>query len=491
MEKESIFRFSDVSPHDFTTYIQSELLYLKTQNRSKHKTLYTRISGINLLWNNTGRVKDVFSFNPTKEYKSLYMYCKHLLPKKHITQKTKEIPYPVAIQIVNSCLKYINDSDEIVKHFKYLFDYKIQNYNSNNPKASKYYLTYCRRNYKSAIQEGIIPKPNFDPQKQISKLNTACMIIIQLFTGMRQDELLALETGGLTKVETKMFDSSLYFVEGYLSKSRVKAKKVKWFCPDIVAKAYLILEDISKYIHPNTKKLLLFTERVLLKSIRKKHKALSDGVYRIALKKFVGDHDIKDETGELWPIQSHQFRKTYARIMADNGCDIGLLRLQLKHKTIDMTAHYGDPDLARLIFDERSTIQSTGIENLLANTHSVAGPGKNKVENWATQFNGLSTDKAKTKFIQDLASTLNIQSNGIGLCITDPSRDIKCNGAAFGSCDPACQHLVVPMLTHKRIYDDAITQIKHLLKHRAHNNIQKIQLQADLEHYEDVAKEWS
>lgn len=490
MGTESIALFSDVSLYDFNAFVQSEIEYLKGNQRSSYKALYSRLAGLELLWTNRERADDIFSFNPIKGHKSLYLYCKHLLPKTHVSKKTKEIPLFVAKQIVDSSLIYINRSDEIVKHFKNYFGFKIKYYESENPKARKHFLTYCCRDYNMALQEGVIPQPDFDPQEQIGRLNTACMMMIQLFTGMRQDELLALEKGGLSKVETHPSDSSLSFIEGYLSKARVQPKKVKWFCPEIVAKSYSILQEIAEFVHPKAQKLLLFTERVLLKRIREEGKALSGGVYRIALKKFIQNHEIKDKDGNLWAIQSHQFRKTYARIMADNGCDMGLLRLQLKHKTIDMTAHYGDPDLARLIFDEKSAIQSAGIENLLSNAPKVAGPGKNKIEEWVVQFNGLSTKEAKSKFIQGLASTLNIKSNGIGLCITDPSRDTKCNGAAFGSCDPACQHLVVPMQTHQRIYDDAIKQIKHLLKHRAHNKLQKVQLQADLKHYEEVAKEW-
>lgn len=301
--------------------------------------------------------------------------------------------------------------------------------------------------------------------------------------------MLELPRGGLATVEHRN-NIQLHSIEGFLFKTNFTPKPVKWFCPELAARVYKILEKIASLVCPDSKRLVVFCKDVQPYKRIKGKDTVSHSSYNEGLKHFFKKHQLVDETGELWPIKSHQFRKTYARILADSGCDIGLLRLQLKHKTIDMTAEYGDPDLARLIHETRSDIQTTNIEMLLDNPRAVGGHGRGKVEEWAASFNGLKSDKKKRKFIRDLAATLHIQSNGIGLCVTDPSRDAKCNGAAFGSCDPACQHLVVPMQTHKRIYDDAISQIKHLLNHRAQNELQRVQLQADLKHYEDVAKEW-
>ncbi|WP_031482041.1 site-specific integrase [Maridesulfovibrio frigidus] len=485
---ESIYRFEDVTKYDFDKYVKNRVRYCN-ENGLYRDGLSSRLFGIELLYFHGARITDSLQFDPFSGC-GVWEYCAQLLPKRKNKKATAELPAQVAKGIFDQCIYYLDQSFQILTHSENYLSFfldELHKYQKGEIKALR--RESAVRHYKRWIEVEKISVPKYKPQRQLGLLHLSCLILIQLFTGMRRSELLALPRGGLAKVEnnTKL---PLYSIEGFLFKTNYTPKPVKWYCPEIVAKAYRVVEKIAELLCPESERLVVISKDLRIFSKMMGNDRICASSYNNGLKYFVKKHRIIDESGELWPIKSHQFRKTYARIMTDYGCDIGLLRLQLKHKTIDMTAEYGDPDLMRLVNEVKSGLQTTNIELLLNNPQAVAGHGRIKIDEWAKTFNGLSSERKKKDFIRGLAATLTIQSNGIGVCVTDPSRETKCNGAAFGSCDPTCQHLVVPMHTHKRIYDDAISQIKYLLNHRVQNELQRVQLQADLKHYEDVAKEW-
>ena len=491
LKNKSIINLNDVTKYDFEDHVDIIVNTLRQNNGLTLDRLYSKIQGLDLLYRNADRVHNLLSLNPIQGFKSIWDYCKHKVPKRSKHNKTIELPTSVVKNIYSCCLSYLECSEDILLHFKNWYHFRLKEVEkAKRGLVSEYHSSNSQHNYKKAIVRGIIPKPDYSPHRQILKLHASCVILIQLLTGMRRCELLALERGGLCRA-TGSGEQSLYAIKGFKIKGKVSPKKVKWFCPEVVAQAYTIVEQISEYVCPKSKSLIVVGNEIHTPPLSAGKPCIVAATHSRLLKNFFSDHQITDEHENLWSIKSHQFRKTYARLMADNGCSFGFLRLQLKHETIDMTAHYGDSDISRLIFDSKSDIQSTNIEKLLNSPKQVSGQGCKKIEKWSKTFNGLTSEMKKREYIRDLASTLTIQTNGIGMCVTDPTRNEKCNGAAFGSCDPTCQHLVVPMHTHKRIYEDTIHQLEDMLKLRAHNELQREQLKADLKHYKDVVKVWS
>lgn len=504
MESESIDLFGDVTRYDYQKYIDFQIDYLKSRGNNTSGRLKFLLNGLQILFTNRDRIEDGLTFDPTMGHGGFNRFTSNLLPKTPSQGGTKRIPNYVVKQIVDVCLKYLSRADEILDIYSKVIPYMSKNVRLLDgrcrDKSSSKIGESLWHYYHKAIKDGLISPPppiaktnNKNLSFEIARLNTVCCIMIQLLTGMRVSELFSLRKKTLRK-EMEVDGSSLYSIEGKLIKQQRYPKKTRWNGPELLSNCCKILERISDILSINQDQLILFlgTQYTFQAAIgRVFSDNLEKSTYSRTLRRFFKEHSICDEDGATWGIKSHQFRKTYACLMAESGTGLGILQHQMKHRSLDMTAEYGDYGLLRNVQEEKTLLQTAGIENLLLNPDKVCGEGRSKVKTWAAEFNGLATDKKREQFIRGLAATLTIQTNGIGLCITDPSRDTKCNGAAFGSCDPACQHLVVPMQTHGRIYKDAISQIKHLLNNRAQNELQKVQLQADLKHYEDVAKEWS
>jgi hypothetical protein len=83
--------------------------------------------------------------------------------------------------------------------------------------------------------------------------------------------------------------------------------------------------------------------------------------------------------GELWPLATHQFRRTFAVFVARNvPGDVRYLRHHFKHWSMDMTLHYAkDPQFDDTLFEsvlsKRDELQVSIISGWLAPSQNLSG----------------------------------------------------------------------------------------------------------------------
>ncbi|KAF7961406.1 hypothetical protein AWV80_00165 [Cupriavidus sp. UYMU48A] len=83
--------------------------------------------------------------------------------------------------------------------------------------------------------------------------------------------------------------------------------------------------------------------------------------------------------GAVWPLASHQFRRTFAVFVARNLLgDVRYLRHHFKHWSIDMTLHYAkDPSLDDTLFTDvlssRDELQANLVAGWISGTQRVTG----------------------------------------------------------------------------------------------------------------------
>lgn len=269
-------------------------------------------------------------------------------------------------------------------------------------------------------------------REEITRLHTACYVLIVGLSGMRDSEIASLETG--CYYEHEGWDGATYgWIKGYTYKLEVEPKPVEWMVPPVVEKAVEMVTRITAPLRDELEK-QISTLEVNLRDIsylnatlrQKDEEVLYDmkkqrhGLFlgkpprygRIGimcsssirsrlkglarhLNLHVQDSDLAqviDKTeikvGDVWSLAPHQFRRTFARYVA--RCilgDVRYLREHFKHWSLDMTLGYawGDEDwldetLFEEILSERQDLQDgivCGWIDVKTNQHLAAVGGKN------------------------------------------------------------------------------------------------------------------
>jgi integrase len=269
-------------------------------------------------------------------------------------------------------------------------------------------------------------------REEITRLHTACYVLIVGLSGMRDSEIASLETG--CYYEHEGWDGATYgWIKGYTYKLEVEPKPVEWMVPPVVEKAVEMVTRVTAPLRDELEK-QISTLEVNLRDIsylnatlrQKDEEVLYDmkkqrhGLFlgkpprygRIGIMcsssirsrlKGLARHlnlDVQDsdlaqvidkteiKVGDVWSLAPHQFRRTFARYVA--RCilgDVRYLREHFKHWSLDMTLGYawGDEDwldetLFEEILSERQGLQDGivfGWIDVKTNQHLAAVGGKN------------------------------------------------------------------------------------------------------------------
>lgn len=281
--------------------------------------------------------------------------------------QTLYIPSNVHSKIIRHSLDLITQHEERADDFcKMLFENSVQ-HDLAVEKARKTGLevSACRVKYKDLKRLGEVVKEygfgdcisgncsNSLP-RYYRLVAAACCNIIATFTGMRFDELITMKTDSFRK------QKGLYYVRAYESKIS-GGEHVDYITAPIVEKAFDVLVKLhqpARVLCPESRD----SDFVLLKGVRKKYlPGFRDySTLRSCLNTFIEVFDIRVDSedmkqhklintetntalkiGSLWPINTHQFRRTLAVNFVTN--DLGTLaavKQQLKHLYIGMTEHY-------------------------------------------------------------------------------------------------------------------------------------------------------
>jgi integrase len=302
-------------------------------------------------------------------------------------------------------------------------------------------------------------------KNEIIMLRTACHVVIAAFSGLRESEFASLEIGCLNKREG--FDGdSFFWLTGMTYKLERTPKPAQWLVPEIVKTAVDIATRLGQPDRIESEQKISAIELVLnsthvleqhrndllaeLEEIQK-HKnallttsrengrflALGAAAANSSLRKFskeagaivepsdmeeVGNSD-KVHVGEVWPLSSHQFRRTFAVFVARNLLgDLRYLREHFKHWSIDMTLYYArhdhgiDQTVFTEILTERDELQAIILEKWIKTDTPLSGGGGNRIVSFRNRGD-VKTVSDMREFCRKLGEDVYIRGTGHSWCM--------------------------------------------------------------------------
>ena len=234
---------------------------------------------------------------------------------------------------------------------------------------------------------------------------TKAAIIIQSQTGLRISEVLSIRHGCLHAL-----DSGHCYMEVSLGKT-IRGEPIlhKVFANDLVQSAVIELDEATQHLRKESgyKELFLVRNRGIW--VVKMDKFTSD-----RLPTFIRKWDIRDETGDLYPLKSHQFRATFVRELIKKNIPLAYVMKQFSHVSIEMTSHY-----LSLQEEEVKAIYS---KMILSPDSQIAGIRAEEIKKTLENIFRGKTAADMQRIIDELANTMSFNPLPNGVCLYDYRR---------------------------------------------------------------------
>lgn len=313
---------------------------------------------------------------------------------------------------------------------------------------------------------------------ELRYLRSACYIVINLFSGIRNSEMMSLAVKCISHGKSYDGSTDLTWICGTIYKTGQRTHK--WLVPSVVEKAVSIME---RYSEPFRTKLLaeelkLVTDLDATDQEKKKSLArrlatirhqknslflgerprdhgqiqvLSNAAVNYQLKQFCQKLDICGDDGKPWTLASHQFRPTYAYFVASSELgDLQYLREHFGHWSIDMTLLYAQGatdefEIDNGLLNEIMTVKREKQENILhayVDSNVPLANGEHWLGDWRHM---VRTATNKDELIRELSDTITLNGTGHswcvgsakgtgcgGLCVFEADMCVDCNYGIIG-----------------------------------------------------------
>lgn len=314
---------------------------------------------------------------------------------------------------------------------------------------------------------------------EISMLKTACYICINMFSGLRNSEMMSLDSECITRERSIDESYDCIWLHGTIYKTGQRPHK--WLVPPIVERAVNLAKllgapfremleteairleqqlqgsaktaDVRRAkrlseIHQTRNKLFLsarFSKQGSVATVP------SNSAVNNWLKDFCHHRNILGPDGEPWNLTCHQFRRTFAYNYARSELgDLLYLKEHYGHWSLDMTMLYVDggadeyqidngllDDVVRAKQQRQSEILATYLES-----DAPLANGDEWLSTWRPM---VRTAKNKDELIRELSGTITLNGTGHswcagnakggncgGLCIFEADMCVDCNTAIIG-----------------------------------------------------------
>lgn len=321
-------------------------------------------------------------------------------------------------------------------------------------------------------------KGSADLSAEAYQLRTACYIVINLFSGIRDSEMRSLAENCISRGKSKDGSTDILWLYGTIYKTGKRPKR--WIVPPVVEKAVNVLvlltfplrtrlrqecdeletriplsagrlraSQMKRFDSVSKQKNCLFLGETRFKS--KEINSLSIGIINKSLKRFCADFNIVDDDGKPYPLHTHQFRRTYARFVARSELgDLLTLRDHFGHWSLDMTVYYAeggaddyesDTELLDMVTKEKTERQVDIMGNYLESDAPLAN-GSHWLKDWRAS---VRTAVNKEELINEYAGTITLNGTGHswcvgnargtgcgGLCVFEAQMCVECNYGIIG-----------------------------------------------------------
>jgi len=273
-------------------------------------------------------------------------------------------------------------------------------------------------------------------------LQTACMCIILITSGIRVSELCSLEN----RCAFKTLDDEgepFHWMGG--TSYKTGAGKCEWLVSEITHRALAVAERLVRPLqaqleqciadlkadnpkHPDITRLAEHARRLFLgvtQRLNNRITTLSSGTVIHRLNTLAG------LCGLDWRFASHQFRRTFAVYAAHSALgDLRYLRDHFKHWSLDMTILYAmsrqqDADLYDTVGLAALDIKTDLLEHWLEPDAVLTGGAAESVRTFRTRNEALATKADRAEMAKTISSLVHLRATGVAWCTADTG---GCNG---------------------------------------------------------------
>jgi integrase len=434
MLDEGIKLFSDLTENDAEEFLDYIVKMPKKQNPDKpftNRTLQQRVNGLNWLIEQSPKFDSGLRFNIFGDYKTQTTWARAVadtvMPRG--VGVTPQIPDEVARELFDNAMQDLRIAECLDEIYQAEKDRRLGFIQQRE-------LPHIKKNIYR--KHGYVIKNTHIRKVLEAELISACYSIVAMLTGMRVHEVLALEYDSnkhwvCEEIETDGRIMQLYFVRTTTKKLEPEPKKYQWQTVPIVKRALEALQlGMRRYNDAGNP--------FLFPKPRGKW-ARSRSTINNNLRVYLANRSIT-HNGEAWPLATHQFRKTFARIMIRQGLGLKALQDQLKHYDIAMTQMYGDPTIYYELQQEKFVLSKELMEEVIGTQVPIIGGGAGELQEMRKEFQGM-TKTNREKFLESLPKKGLIEQMDDGLCFYRPKKAL-CGGDKV-NCRPAdCNNSWMP-----------------------------------------------
>jgi integrase len=435
-------------------------------------TIAQRLLLVEDLFRQRDKLDDALSLHPwpLETACALAGYKQH---SAHLRPKTDFIPSEVAAHLARTALQYIQQRSSTI-----LITLEAA-YAAARDAAGRGASGSRQADARTAAARKAGYKGFREVTAEAVRLRTACYIIIDMFSGIRDSEMVSLEEGCLHQGTSNDGTTTLWWMHGTIYKTGHRPKK--WLVPSVVHEAVQVLSRLTAPLREQMRReQAKLTDRIrhsiaserarLLKRltlVSQQHRklflcmskgtrngcpsALAGAILNKDLKNFCAELGIHGTNSKPYPLHAHQFRRTYARSVAQAELgDLMYLRDHFGHWSIDMTLYYADgaaddydadTELLEMVAQEKLARQNEIVSSYLTTDEPLAN-GNHWLKQWRR---AVRTAKNKEELIAEYAGTMtlngtghswcigNARGNGCGgLCVLQAQMCVDCNYGVIG-----------------------------------------------------------
>lgn len=395
------------------------------------KTAATRLTILERLHHQSGKINDALDRHPWDFDTAAGLSGEASMPDRY-RPKTQLIPSSTVKQLATTAVDYVLHRSAVILEAREAITAAGGNQRFIGASRASSVIAQ-RMGFQSARAHS----------KELILLKTSCYIVIAMFSGIRDSELLSLGAGCIAKSATRDGVDTRW-LHGTIYKTGHRPKK--WLVPPIVESAIQVMERFSAPM----RNALASEEREMieigsndLSAIKRLHKVrsqmdklflapyskrgntisvMSGATAGHLLKGFCERFGILGDDGKPWPLSPHQFRRTFAFNYAKSQMgDLLYLQEHFGHHGLDMTLLYtsdgvddyeSDTELLGLIAKEKHERQVEILRGVVESDAPLAA-GDQWIGDWRRK---IRTAKNKDELIEELSGTLSLTGTGHSWC---------------------------------------------------------------------------
>lgn len=312
--------------------------------------------------------------------------------------------------------------------------------------------------------------------KALSKLRTACYIVLASTSGCRNHELANVQSSAH---HATIDDEGTVYHWMRSHSSKTDAGFHDWMIPEIAVRALRLMERWAGPYQAmiaaelEQRRRLNSHDPEIAEALRHRHaiflginpsesnqvRTLSNSSWNVHLKAFAKD------CGLSWDLSSHQFRRKFANYAAHSRFgDLRYLREHFAHWSLDMTLSYAMDDSWGQHFDlelyddiqaELDDIKIDVVDSWMGDEHLAGGYGR-ALKHWQQEPQNLLIFKDYASMLKSIAESTAIRSNGHAWCTAD---DGSCIGNTLERtrCGSGCSNAVIGSRHapfYQKLYED-------------------------------------